>query len=140
MGRAPSSTRAGRSHTAPAETESSFDSRDTVAGPWEPDEYAAVVTRHDESWLGRKSRHPFLGAGIRGGVEGLGDGSVPLEILVQVGIIAGQHDRARAAAGEARVDGRKLRREGVLSAGEHRNAGDNLRLVAGNQLDVAGDL
>src|SRR3954462_914904 len=63
-----------------------------------------------------------------------------LEVLVQVRVVAREDDRSGAAVGEARVYRRELRREGVLTAREDRNARQNFGGVAWNQLNASGRL
>src|SRR5581483_1555258 len=72
--------------------------------------------------------------------ERLSDWPVPLEILVQVGIVARQHDRACAPAGKARVHRSELRGEGMLTTGEYGDARHDLRGIAGDKPDTTSCL
>src|SRR5690349_13801962 len=56
------------------------------------------------------------------------------EILVEIRVVAREHDSSRAITGETRIHRGKLGGERMLATGEYRDAGDDLDRAAGDQL------
>src|SRR5262249_52980767 len=69
------------------------------------------------------------------GVEGLGDGRVLLQVLVEIHVVAGQNDHSRFG-----IDADVLRLKGMLAAGVAGDAGKDLLGVAIDQAEAAGEV
>jgi radical SAM superfamily enzyme YgiQ (UPF0313 family) len=100
------------------------DSRDAAARGGEPDEHLGVVARHDEAGVRREPAHALLRPQVGRAVPRLPDGHAPLQVLVEVDVVGGEHD---GAAGRPHAD--VLRGVGVAAPGVHADAGQRRPIV-----------
>src|SRR5450432_154511 len=87
---------------------------------------------NDKLWTRGKLMHAILRTQVGFHVERLGNGDALFEVLVKVGIIAGQHHYAGR-----RCDAEKLRLPSMLSANIGGDAWHDLLAVAVDQIDSA---